>query len=279
MNIDQGWADAIYDYMSAQIAAGYPATTQYTRRQHLEHLARRIGVPPWEVTSDQLIEFAADQEWKPETRRSRRTTFQSFWSWAMLTGRTSSNPAIALTRVKLPRPAPRPVPERIYLQAYAKATDLERVWMQLAYDHGLRRGEIAQVHARDVLESWATDEAGNRIRAYSLVVHGKGAVERTVPLVPRTALGVLDHAQGGWLTPGDHDGHVSARWLGKRVNRLLPDGWTIHTLRHGAGTKFNLHGGLLVAQRMLGHASVATTQVYCAMPDESLRDTVYATAA
>lgn len=268
MTIPPKWLDALELYLASERAAGRPATTQRTRRDHLGHLGRRIGVDPFEVTAEELVAFAAAQEWSPSTRRSRRTTFQSFYRWAVATARIERDPSVALMKVKQPRPRPRPVPARIYHEALLRADPLERVWMELAYDHGLRRGECALVHSSDVVED---------LVGHSLVVHGKGDKDRIVPLSPRMARTLLE--LDGWLAPGDEEGHISARWLGKRVNRLLEGDWTIHSLRHAAGTKFNRHGGLLVAQKLLGHESVATTQVYCYVPDDSLRATVLATAS
>jgi integrase len=41
----------------------------------------------------------------------------------------------------------------------------------------------------------------------------------------------------GWLFPGDDDGHLSPRWVGKIMTRVLPDDWTAHTLRHRSATR------------------------------------------
>lgn len=54
---------------------------------------------------------------------------------------------------------------------------------------------------------------------------------------------------------------------------------TATIVSHAAGTRWNKAGGLLVAQKLLGHASVATTQIYCEVPDEDTRATLLATAS
>lgn len=268
LTISPGWAAAIDDYISSQRAAGYPQATQTIRREHLQYLARRIGVEPWEVTADELVEWAAQQSWSPSTRRSRRTSFQSFYRWAKATKRRKGDPSKALARVKQPRPKPRPVPQRVYLEALMKADEDERIWLELARNHGMRRGEIAVVHSTDIVED---------LIGHSLVVHGKGNVDRVVPLTNAMARTLLERGSG-WMFHGAVGGHISPRWLGERASVLLEGHWTIHSLRHAAGTEWNRAGGLLVAQRLLGHASVATTQVYCEVPDESLALTLRATA-
>lgn len=67
-------------------------------------------------------------------------------------------------------------------------------------------------------------------------------------------------------------GHVEESYVGKHISRLLPDGYGAHSLRHryATTTYAATHDPYLVA-RLLGHASVETTQIYVAMPDERLR--------
>ena len=161
------------------------------------------------------------------------------------------------------------MPKRIYLEARMRAGEWERIWLDLAYDHGMRRGEIAVVNSNDLVED---------LIGWSLYVHGKGNRTRLIPLTGAMA-NTLRELGEGWLFPGDDNGHISPRWLGKRVNRLIEGSWTMHKGRHAAGTRWNEHGGLLVARDLLGHASVATTEIYCKVPDGQLRVTLEATAS
>ena len=62
-------------------------------------------------------------------------------------------------------------------------------------------------------------------------------------------------------------GHV-----GKIVSRLLPDGWTTHTLRHRfASAAYRADRDIRAVQDLLGHADVRTTQIYTAIPDHARR--------
>lgn len=266
MTITPEWSTAIDDYLAAQRAAGYPPTTLYTRRQHLQHLARRAHTGPWQLTGDDLTGYAAAQNWERETRRGRRVTFVSFWSWATTTGRTSTDPTATLPRVKATDPNPRPVPDRVYLEALMRADHDERLWIDLAAEHGLRRAEIARIHSRDITPT---------LLGYDLDVHGKGGRRRLVPLTPTMARELL--AKGdGYVFPGDEDGHVSARWLGKRVGRLLDGAWTIHKLRHRAAARFwAISGGdpYLVAS-LMGWANLNMVPVYVPKPTDRLRAVV-----
>lgn len=58
----------------------------------------------------------------------------------------------------------------------------------------------------------------------------------------------------------------------ERIMLRLGDGWTAHSLRHRYATAtWQATHDLLLVSKLLGHASVETTQVYVAMPDERLR--------
>jgi integrase/recombinase XerC len=271
MMIPTGWAVAIDEYLGWQTAAAISPNTIGSRRQHLQHLARRIGTEsPWEVTADQLVIWCGKQTWRPWTRHGRRTTFQSFYSWAKRAKRTKHNPARALPKVRMPAPAPRPCPDRVYEAALHAADDRERIMLRLAADHGLRRAEVAVVHSRDLRED---------LIGWTLRVHGKGRKERDVPLTPRIAL-ELRSLPAGWAFPGDDDGHLSPRWVGKLMTNLLDDDWTMHSLRHRFATRaYTVDRDVFVVQQLLGHASPATTRGYVQIPNDNLRATVLAAAS
>lgn len=269
MGISGDWAHAIDDYLTGQRAGGSPGTTLATRRQHLQHYARRIGLPPYQVGPDALVGWCGAQDWAPSTRRSRRTTLQSFYRWAQQTGRISVDPSTVLPRVKPTPPKPRPCPDAVYLGALVRAGEVETIWLELAADHGMRRAEIACVHADDII----TDLVG-----WSLLVHGKGNKDRVLPMTDRTARRLLALPYG-YAFPGDEDGHLSARWLGKRVNRLLDGAWTVHSLRHRFANRTVRVGDLFTTQELLGHASPATTRMYVEVDRTQMRAALLAAAS
>lgn len=56
------------------------------------------------------------------------------------------------------------------------------------------------------------------------------------------------------------------------MSELLPGRWTAHTLRHRFGTvTYAADHDIRAVQELLGHASVATTQIYTAVPDDAKR--------
>lgn len=267
------WHSPICDWCCRLTAAGRSTETIRTRSDHLRRAARALGGSPWDVTEDQLLEWVGGEDWRRETRRSVYASLRSFWGWAAGSGRCSMSPAEALPSVRPEPPMPRPTPETIYRDALAAAGERERLILQLAAHAGLRRAEIAQLGRSDLIE----DLAG-----YSLIVHGKGGRDRLVPLPAWLAWAIrtrLDAVGGLWLFPGDVNGHLGPQTVGIVASRLLPDGWTLHSLRHRfATTAYAAERDLVSVQILLGHASVATTQRYVRPPDGALRRAVEAAA-
>lgn len=263
------WPDAIADWAVYMRASGYAETTIYTRTDHVRRTARGIGIPdPWSITVDQLIAWTGSRKWSVETRRSVRASLISFYDWAVVAGHIDHSPAVSLPKVKAQVAVPRPCPIDTITWALERANERQRLMLRCAFEAGMRRGEIAQIHARDL-----TRVAGG----WSILVHGKGSKVRDVPLNDSlaTALRAACLAGGGWAFPGDDHGHLSPRWVGRLMSQALPGHWTAHTLRHAFGSDL-LAGGvdLRTIQVLLGHSSVATTQTYTKVPDEAPRAAV-----
>lgn len=256
----EGWTDTIK-------AAGLSAQTIKSRRYKMAHLAALLMPSgPEDVTTEQIVQAFARQQWKPETRKAYRNTISSFFRWLHKSGRRADDPSLDVPRVKKPHAHPRPCPDRYITAAMQKATPSEKLMVRLGAECGLRRGEIARVHSDDVV----ADSAG-----HSLIVRGKGDKQRIVPLPDDLANTVMETK--GYLFPGRFGGHVEESYIGDHISRLLPDGYAAHTLRHRfATTAYAATHDLFVVAELLGHESVETTEHYVAMPDGRLRE---ATAA
>lgn len=256
----EGWTDTLK-------AAGLSAQTIKSRRYKMVHLAALLMPSgPEDVTTEQIVQVFARQQWKPETRKAYRNTISSFFRWLHKSCRRSDDPSLDVPRVKKPHAHPRPCPDRYIAAAMEKATAAEKLMIRLGAECGLRRGEIARVHSDDVV----ADSAG-----HSLIVRGKGDKQRIVPLPDDLAAIVMD--ANGYLFPGRFGGHVEESYIGDHISHLLPDGYAAHTLRHRfATTAYAATHDLFVVAELLGHESVETTEHYVAMPDGRLRE---ATAA
>ena len=256
----EGWTDTLK-------AAGLSAQTIKSRRYKMVHLAALLMPSgPEDVTTEQIVQAFARQQWKPETRKAYRNTISSLFRWLHKSGRRADDPSLDVPRVKKPHAHPRPCPDRYIAAAMEMATPSEKLMVRLGAECGLRRGEIARVHSDDVV----ADSAG-----HSLIVRGKGDKQRIVPL-PDDLAGIIMDARG-YLFPGRFGGHVEESYIGDHISRLLPDGYAAHTLRHRfATTAYAATHDLFVVAELLGHESVETTEHYVAMPDVRLRE---ATAA
>lgn len=255
------WRVSVEDWVKSLIASGYSEDTVRCRRYKLTHAAIGLGRSPVDVTTGDLVCWMAGQHWKPETLKAYRNTLTSFFGRLQRTGARPDNPAADLPKVKRPKAHPRPCPDKHILAALAKANETETLMLRLAAECGLRRGEIAGVNSRDVMDD---------LLGKSLIVRGKGDKQRIVPLPDDLAEAI--ESCGGWLFPGRWQGHVEESYVGKHISRLLPEGYGAHSLRHryATATYAATHDLYLVA-RLLGHASVETTQIYVAMPDARLR--------
>lgn len=256
----EGWTDTLK-------AAGLSAQTIKSRRYKMAHLAALLMPSgPKDVTTEQIVQVFARQQWKPETRKAYRNTIPSFFRWLHKSGRRADDPSLDVPRVKKPHAHPRPCPDRYITTAMEKATSSEKLMIRLGAECGLRRGEIARVHSDDVV----ADSAGR-----SLIVRGKGDKQRIVPLPDDLADIIMDAR--GYLFPGRFVGHVEESYIGDHISHLLPDGYAAHTLRHRfATTAYAATHDLFVVAELLGHESVETTEHYVAMPDGRLREATVA---
>ncbi len=263
------WQRAKNDFCNHLRAAGRPDTTIRLRRQHLTQLARAVETPdPWAVTTRDLVTWFSEQTWARETRHAVRSGIRSFYGWAVEQGYLTDSPAERLPGVSRRPPRPHPTPDDIYRTTLAHVGERERLAIRLAAELGLRRGEVVLVHARDLQH----DRDG-----WTLIVHGKGDRERLVPIPDDLARGVLDRCAGGFAFAGQIDGHMSALWMGQLISDALPEGWSMHSLRHRFATRaYAVDRDLVTVQELLGHSSPETTRRYIQTDRDRLRQTVEA---
>jgi integrase/recombinase XerC len=281
------WATAIAIWLTLLKACGRAPSTIKLRRYYVERFAARCGGDPFAVTLDQVSAWLASDDWGSETRKSARAGLVSFYGWAVDSGRLAEwdSPVRTLPPVGVELALPRPVPDAVFQQGLWFADDKEQLMLLLAGYAGLRRAEIAQVHAEDF--DWETGQ---------LLVHGKGRKQRRVPIHPdlgRLVRAELDRRRLGkvgrgfrlyvegigpdsYLFPGKY-GHVTPGTIGKVLDRLLAGKWTGHTLRHRFATKaYAPERDLRAVQELLGHSKPETTARYVETPPEAKQAAVLA---
>lgn len=266
------WAEAIDAYLLTLSAAGQRPATCRLRRQHLNHMARGLNCAPSEMTAETLVGWFGRQiHWKPETRRGYRSAACGFFSWAYRSGRIAVYLGDVLPRARQPKATPRPASDHAWRTALMAADPRLTVMLRLAAEAGLRRAEVAAVATGDVLPG---------VDGAQLLVHGKGGKQRVVPISDSLAellrQGAAGHTPGapavGWLFPNGHGGHLAPETVGGLVTEILPDGYTMHTLRHRFATRaYRGTRNLRAVQVLLGHESIATTERYTATDDSEIR--------
>ena len=225
------------------------------------------------------------------TLQRRAAGARTFFAWAARTGRLPADPAQALRSPKVDRRLPATVEAdqaRKALDALAARVDEAETpdeWaarcrdlaiVEVLYASGIRVSELAGLDTGDL------DAQRGLLR-----VLGKGGKQRTVPLgapALRSLAAWLEvrprlarPAAGRAVFVGDRGGRIDPRVVRRIVHRALaavPGAPELgpHGLRHAMATHL-LEGGadLRSVQEMLGHSSLATTQLYTHVSGERLR--------
>jgi integrase len=262
------WVALLDDYVAWQQASHRPATTTRLRRFQLRRFARVTGLAPEQVTLEDIVVYMGNPNWGASYCRSIRTTLRSFYGWAYDNGRVPSNPSTRAPQVTVPIGKSRPAEDEALALGESATDERVRLMVRLGNECGMRCNEIAQISTHDVQ---------GRRNGFRLLVHGKGSKERFVPISNALA----EHLRGkpaGFIFPGRIDGHLSGGYVSKLLSAALGEMTTGHQLRHRAGTRWmrTSGGNLRIAQELLGHASLVTTQIYTYVDDDQLRSAALA---
>lgn len=253
------WHEAIFSYQTTLTAVGRASGTVRLKRYYLLRIAH-LSSSPANLTTGQLETFIAVQHWKPETTRSLLSTVRTFYDWAISRGLAATNPARGIPPVTIPPAVARPASDKDIARARKGTTDLRvKLMILLGATLGLRCCEIARIRETD----WDGRE---------LIVHGKGAKDRALPVANILLQHTLnDLGRGAWLFPGRIDGHLSASYVSKLIGQSLPHGITAHQLRHRFATvSWDGTHDLLAVSAALGHAKPETTKRYIRLHDANL---------
>lgn len=235
------------------------------RMAHMRDLACSYNLHAVTVDDLEYVQ-ASRRSLADETRKSQQSSWRLFYGWMHSRGIRQDNPAAQLEAIRVPVKVPRIAPDDDISRALSRATLQQRAMILLARYGCLRLTELATLHssARD----------GERLR-----ILGKGNKERIVyanrPLL--LTLRELETEQGrGFYFPGQRGPHMHPASVNKIITRET--GWNPHSLRHaGATAAYNATHDLRGVQEMLGHASLAVTERYLHLNDESRRRVAAAT--
>jgi integrase/recombinase XerD len=267
---DRALVDRFLDMMAAEAGASKNTLTAY--RNDLDRAAESLG-SLGSASSGDLSRLGSEwAELAPSTVARRSAALRRFYGFLVDEGLRRDDPSSSLPRPRFERPLPRILDEdevrRMFEAAEDRAASGEAAalrnlaLLELLYGSGLRASELVSLPRGAV-------RAGQEF----LMVRGKGSKERLVPISTRAQAAVqqwLEIAPGGtpWLFPSGKS-HLSRVRLFQIVRTMAadagisPDRVSPHVLRHAFATHL-LSGGadLRVLQSLLGHADIATTQIY-----------------
>ena len=268
---DLALVDRFLDMMAAE--AGASRNTLVAYRTDLERTAEALGESLGSAGSDALSSLG--RKWSdlaPSTVARRSAALRRFFGFLVDEGIRKDDPSAALPKPAFERPLPKILDSgeisALFEAAEARAASGEPLalrnlaLLELLYGSGLRATELVSL-PRGAL----------RVGQPFLILRGKGSKERLVPISARAEQAVVgwrEEVPGSsiWLFPSGKT-HLSRIRLYQIVRTMAanagipPDRISPHVLRHAFATHL-LSGGadLRVVQSLLGHADIATTQIY-----------------
>jgi len=295
---DETLVELFLDMQAAERGASENTLSAY--RNDLADLAAHLragGDSIAEATTDSLREFLsslAERGFKASSLARRLSSVRQLYRFLYAEGKRADDPAAVLEGPKRARTLPRVLSiaevDGLLVRAREPAEDEKLApairlraarllcLLELVYATGLRVSELVALPA-----------SAARRDQRMLVVRGKGAKERLVPLNAaakramteylklRTSAG--DAEKSKWLFPSfGEQGHLTRQHFARELKALgqacgiAPDRLSPHVLRHAFASHL-LHNGadLRVVQTLLGHADISTTQIYTHVLEERLK--------
>ena len=242
---------------------------------------------PAAITTLQLRHYLAHLRGQGSARTTiarKIASLRSFYKFLLREGVVSHNPASNLTAPRREKRLPVFLDEGdvVRLLETPDAVDIagrrDRAILEILYSTGMRIGELGAVNIEDV------DLLGEVIKA-----RGKGKKERLVPIGQAALKALKDYMAVREDIARGRRVHRRALFVNKAGGRLsergvrrlfdkhartagLGDAVTPHTLRHSFATHMlNRGADLRSVQELLGHASLASTQIYAHVTTERLK--------
>lgn len=247
------------------------------------------GLSPTDITLDHLQQFAAEcHDLGIAVRTLARiiSGIKSFFHWLVRENYLENDPTMLLDGPRIGRKLPE-VLSIEEIDAMIEAIDMSkfegirnRAIMETLYGCGLRVSELVNLEISRIYP-----------KEQYIIVHGKGDKERLVPMAQVTLSAITDYIEArGDITikPGEENMLFVSR-RGRRLTRMMvyyivtnlaamagvTKEISPHTLRHSFATHL-LEGGanLRAIQQMLGHESIATTEIYLHLDRTFLRNEI-----
>ena len=242
-------------------------------RRDLGALATWAGTHGFDLVSlstERLRAFVAAEHRRgltPKSLQRRLSACRSFYRWLLRHGRIGASPAASVKAPKSVRKLPQVLDPDEASRLVEVPTDVplglrDRALLELFYSSGLRLSELCALHWRDL------DLASGLV-----TVLGKGGKQRQVPVGSHARKALAEWRDDQSAAPGDpvfpgRKGPITPRAVQYRLRQLAQRQGLFkrvhpHLLRHSfASHVLESSGDLRGVQELLGHADIATTQIY-----------------
>ena len=272
------YIDVFLEALSAEKGRSEKTLTSYASDLHLADAAINGGLMG--ATESDIQNYLSSLPDKASSVARKASALRGFYKFLMLEKIITVNPTANLELPKRNRALPKFLTVEEIELLISSAGDIRnslrlRAMIELLYASGLRVSELCELPLSGIL--------GNK-----LLIHGKGAKERLVPMHDAAI-----HALNKWLDArGDinskyvfptnsKSGHITRDVFFKILKKCAvlagidPNRVSPHVLRHSFASHLLAGGANLRAiQTMLGHEDISTTQIYTHVMPEKLKETV-----
>lgn len=272
------YIDIFLEALSAERGRSKKTLECYAADLNAANLALSGGL--MNASDSDIQSYLSDLNEAPTSIARKASTLRGFYKFLMLEKIITRNPAANLELPKhgrnLPKYlSPKEIEDLISAAGDTKNSTRLRAMLELTYASGLRVSELCELQCSAIL--------GNK-----LLIHGKGAKERFVPMHDgaQTALKKWMRCRGAsdskFVFPSNsQSGHITRDGFFKILKKcavlsgISPDRVSPHVLRHSFASHLLAGGANLRAiQTMLGHEDISTTQIYTHVLPEQLRETM-----
>ncbi len=258
---------------------------EYLQRRYGDSQERLLGLVGKDDIISYIIYLKGDREYAAASVARKVAAVRSFLHFLVAEGVIKDDPTATLDSVRVKKHLPKPISVEEVTRLLAEPTKeqtpkgtRDRAILELLYATGMRVSELVSLKVDDV-----------NLASASVRCWGKGAKERVIPIHSQAVNCLRQYLEKG-RAHFLRDVEEKALFLNMRGQRLTRQGlWLIfkeyveraglspdttpHTLRHSFATHMlDRNADLINVQKLLGHTSISTTQVYTQVSTERLRE-------
>ena len=281
---------AVSDFLEMLIAEkGASINTEEAYRRDITQFLKAEKISsPTQITQKSINDFIsllARKYFSPKTQARKLSALREFCKFLFSENLINQNPAAEIDSPKLEKPLPKFLNEAEMdrlIDTAKKAQDITHrriaAMLILMYHCGLRVSELVAMPLNSI-----------NFSKKQITILGKGAKERMLPVSDTAIEEIEDYLtfrkcftkekNSKWLFPSlrAKDGHITRDSFYKHLKNVAvqagisPSRITPHVLRHSFATQLLRHDAdLRSVQKMLGHESIGTTQIYTHIINEEL---------